>query len=96
MVSFARVLLADPRILILDEATSSMDAYTEALIQKGLEKLLVGRTCLVIAHRFSTLKRAGRICILEGGKVTDMGTHEELSKRNILYRNLYLKQVECL
>lgn len=96
LVSFARVLLADPRILILDEATSSMDAYTEALIQKGLEKLLVGRTCLVIAHRFSTLKRAGRICILEGGKVTDMGTHEELSKRNILYRNLYLKQVECL
>ncbi|NLY88987.1 MAG: ABC transporter ATP-binding protein [Firmicutes bacterium] len=94
LVAFARVLLADPRVLILDEATSSMDAHTEALIQKGLERLLAERTCLIIAHRFSTLQRVDRICVLEGGRITDMGTHEELSKRNTLYRSLYLKQLE--
>ena len=94
LVAFARVLLADPRVLILDEATSSMDAYTEALIQKGLERLLAERTCLIIAHRFSTLQKVDRICVLEGGRITDMGTHAELSRRNTLYRNLYLKQVE--
>ena len=93
LVAFARVLLADPRVLILDEATSSMDAQTEALIQKGLERLLTGRTCLIIAHRFSTLQEADRICLLEKGRITDMGTHAELSRRNPLYRNLYLKQV---
>ena len=95
LVSFARVLLADPRVLILDEATSSMDAYTEALIQKGLERLLAGRTCLIIAHRFSTLQMVDRICLLEGGRITDMGTHAELSRRNTLYRDLYLKQAEA-
>jgi ATP-binding cassette subfamily B multidrug efflux pump len=95
LVAFARVLLAGPRVLILDEATSSMDAYSEALIQKGLERLRAERTCLIIAHRFSTLQMVDRICVLEGGRITDMGTHAELSRRNALYRNLYLKQVEC-
>ncbi len=92
LVSFARAMLADPKILILDEATSSVDAYTEVLIQNAMDKLLEGRTVLMIAHRFATLNKADRIGVLEDGKLIDTGTHEELMERNDTYRRLYEKQ----
>lgn len=92
LVSFARAMLADPKILILDEATSSVDAYTEVLIQNAMDKLLEGRTVLMIAHRFATLNKADRIGVLEDGKLIDTGTHEELIERNDTYRKLYEKQ----
>ncbi|MBS3782446.1 MAG: ABC transporter ATP-binding protein [Candidatus Thermoplasmatota archaeon] len=92
LVSFARAMLADPKILILDEATSSVDAYTEVLIQDAMEKLLEGRTVLMIAHRFATLDRADRIGILKEGRLIDTGSHEELMESNETYRRLYEKQ----
>ncbi|MFP3872628.1 MAG: ABC transporter ATP-binding protein [Candidatus Natronoplasma sp.] len=92
LVSFARAMLADPKILILDEATSSVDAYTEVLIQDAMEKLLEGRTVLMIAHRFATLDRADRIGILENGRLIDTGIHEELLESNETYRKLYERQ----
>jgi len=98
LISFARALLADPRILILDEATSSVDAYTELLIQNAMRRLLEKRTTLIIAHRLSTVRSAGRIVVVDGGRIVDTGTHEELMKRKGLYRKLYemqLKPVEA-
>ncbi|MFO7792091.1 MAG: ABC transporter ATP-binding protein [Candidatus Saliniplasma sp.] len=92
LVSFARAMLAGPKILILDEATSSVDAYTEVLIQNAMDKLLKGRTVFMIAHRFATLNKADRIGVLENGKLIDTGTHEELMERNDTYRRLYEKQ----
>ncbi len=94
LLSFARALLVEPKILILDEATSSVDAYTEQLIQKALNSLLQGRTGLIIAHRFSTLQGADRICVLDRGKVAIEGNHKELMQDSQLYRDLYLKQQE--
>lgn len=87
-VAIARALLADPRILILDEATSHLDAESEAAIQKALDVLLEGRTALVIAHRLSTVRRADRIVVLDRGKVVEEGTHESLMERGGLYRHL--------
>jgi ATP-binding cassette, subfamily B, bacterial len=78
LVAFARALLAEPRILILDEATSNVDVRTERTIERGLEKLLAGRTAIVIAHRLSTIRRAGKIVVLDGGRIAESGTHEEL------------------
>ncbi|MBS3817828.1 MAG: ABC transporter ATP-binding protein [Candidatus Thermoplasmatota archaeon] len=92
LVSFARAMLADPKILILDEATSSVDAYTEVLIQDAMEKLLEGRTVLMIAHRFATLDRADRIGVLKEGRLIDIGSHKELMESNETYRRLYEKQ----
>ncbi|MBS3816137.1 MAG: ABC transporter ATP-binding protein [Candidatus Thermoplasmatota archaeon] len=92
LVSFARAMLADPKILILDEATSSVDAYTEMLIQDAMEKLLEDRTVLMIAHRFATLDKADRIGVLKDGELIDLGTHEDLIERNDTYRRLYEKQ----
>ncbi len=92
LVSFARAMLADPKILILDEATSSVDAYTEVLIQDAMDKLLEGRTVLMIAHRFATLDKADRIGVLKDGELIDTGTHEELMECNDTYRKLYRKQ----
>ena len=90
LISFARALLANPRILILDEATSSVDAYTEVLIQKALETLLKGRTSFVIAHRLSTIRNADRIITIDNGRVVEQGTHEELLQSpNGVYRTLY-------
>ena len=92
LVSFARALLVDPKILILDEATSSVDAYTEVLIQKAMEELLKNRTVLMIAHRFATLKMVKRIGVLEAGVLQEIGTHKELMKTNKTYQELFKKQ----
>jgi ABC-type multidrug transport system fused ATPase/permease subunit len=89
LIAFARALLADPRILILDEATANIDTFTELLVQQGLQRLLAGRTALVIAHRLSTIKNADRIVVLKGGRIVEQGTHAELLQRQGAYANLY-------
>ena len=91
-VSIARAILADPRILILDEATSSLDSESEALIQEGLKYLMKGRTTFVIAHRLSTIRRAEQILVVEAGKIVERGTHETLYALNGRYWDLYTRQ----
>jgi subfamily B ATP-binding cassette protein MsbA len=91
-VSIARAILADPRILILDEATSSLDSESEAMIQDGLKSLRKGRTTFVIAHRLSTIQSADQILVLEHGEIVERGTHEELLEKGGRYRQLYDKQ----
>ena len=91
-VSIARAILANPRILILDEATSSLDSESEALIQAGLNFLLTGRTTFVIAHRLSTIRSADQILVVEGGKITERGTHDELYQLRNRYYDLYNRQ----
>ena len=91
-VSIARAILADPRILILDEATSSLDSESEALIQEGLKYLMKGRTTFVIAHRLSTIRRADQILVVEAGKVVERGTHESLYALGGRYWDLYTRQ----
>jgi ATP-binding cassette, subfamily B, bacterial len=92
LVSLARAVLADPEIFIMDEATSSVDTLTEALIQQGMENLMAGRTSFVIAHRLSTIKRADRILLVEDGTIKEMGTHGELIRARGHYYRLYTQQ----
>ncbi len=89
LLSFARVLAYNPRILVMDEATSSVDSETERLIQLALQQLLADRTALVIAHRLSTIEQADRILVLSNGVLRESGTHQELLKRPGLYRRLF-------
>ena len=96
LISFARALLADPKILILDEATSSIDTQTEKALQEGLNKLLNGRTSFVIAHRLSTIKNADRIMVINDGKIAEIGTHDELVKKRGEYYELYRAQYEIM
>ena len=92
LISLARAVLANPEIFIMDEATSSVDTITEALIQKGMETLMEGRTSFIIAHRLSTIKKADRILVIEDGKIVEMGTHRELLLQKGRYYQLYTKQ----
>jgi ABC-type multidrug transport system fused ATPase/permease subunit len=89
LLAFARALIADPRILILDEATANVDLHTEGRIEAGLRRLLAGRTALVIAHRLSTIRAAGRIVVLDGGRIVEQGTHDELLDARGAYWDLY-------
>jgi ABC-type multidrug transport system fused ATPase/permease subunit len=93
-LALARAILADPRILILDEATSSVDAEAEYLIQQALESVLDGRTALVIAHRLSTIRNADKIIALEDGRIIEVGDHRDLLQRGGLYSQLYRRQLE--
>ncbi|EIU7154340.1 ABC transporter ATP-binding protein [Listeria monocytogenes] len=96
LISFARALLADPKILILVEATSSIDTQTEILLQEGLERLLEGRTSFIIAHRLSTIKNSSRIFYIDNGRIQEAGSHEELMAQHGYYYNLYQSQFDML
>ena len=93
-ISIARALLKNAPILILDEATSSLDTESEALVQEALQNLMEGRTTIVIAHRLSTVRRADRIIVLADGRIRESGTHEELVVRRGLYWRLYNLQFQ--
>ncbi len=92
LISLARAILAEPDLFIMDEATSSVDTLTEALIQRGMERMMEGRTSFVIAHRLSTIRRASRILVIEAGQIAEMGTHAELIRARGHYYNLYTRQ----
>ena len=89
LISFARALVANPRILILDEATANIDSFTEQAIQKALKVLFAGRTCLVIAHRLATVRDADEIVVLRDGRIVEQGPHDALMRRGGLYATLY-------
>ena len=93
LISFARAVLADPRIFIMDEATSSIDTLTEARIQKGIERVLEGRTSIVIAHRLSTIRNCDRILVIKKGKIVEDGSHEMLMQQRGKYFELYTRQL---
>ncbi len=92
LLAIARAILADPAILILDEATSSVDTRTEARIQKALLRLMEGRTSFVIAHRLSTIRDANKVVVIDNGEIVEQGTHQQLLDRRGFYHHLYLSQ----
>ena len=92
LISLARAVLAQPDLFIMDEATSSVDTLTEALIQQGMERMMRGRTSFIIAHRLSTIKRASRILVIQQGKVMEQGSHAELIRQKGYYYRLYTQQ----
>ena len=94
LISFARAVLADPAIFVLDEATSSIDTQTEQLIQNAISHLLKGRTSFLIAHRLSTIRHADVILVVKDGKITERGSHQELLAKRGYYDELYSKQFE--
>ena len=94
LLTIARAILADPKILILDEATSSVDTRTEVLIQKAMDNLMKGRTSFVIAHRLSTIRDADLILVMKEGDIVEQGTHEELLNKGGFYADLYNSQFE--
>ncbi|MGZ4169547.1 MAG: ATP-binding cassette domain-containing protein, partial [Solirubrobacteraceae bacterium] len=89
LIALARALIADPRILVLDEATANVDVHTEGLIEEGLRRLVTGRTAIVIAHRLSTIRHATRILVMEHGRIVEQGTHDELLAAEGRYWQLY-------
>ena len=93
-IAIARAILKDPKILLLDEATSALDAESEGLVQDALEKLMKGRTTVIVAHRLTTVRDADRICVLKKGKIVEQGTHKKLLAKNGHYAKLVKKQVE--
>ena len=92
LLTIARAILADNRVMILDEATSSVDTRTEILIQKAMDHLMEGRTSFIIAHRLSTIRNADMILVMKDGDIIEQGTHEELLKKNGFYADLYRSQ----
>ena len=93
LISFARAVLANPRIFIMDEATSSVDTLTEAKIQSGIHEMIKGRTSIIIAHRLSTIKNCDRILVIKKGKIIEDGSHHDLMVRKGYYYNLYTRQL---
>jgi len=96
LIAFARTMVSMPKILILDEATSSIDTHTELLVQQGIEVLLRGRTSFVIAHRLSTIRKADRIFVIDDGQIKEEGNHEQLLAKRGMYYNLYMAQFKNL
>jgi ATP-binding cassette, subfamily B, bacterial len=94
-IAIARAILRDAPILLLDEATSALDAESERLVQDALDRLMVGRTTIVIAHRLATVRSAGRIVVMDGGKIVEEGTHSDLSKAGGLYARLASLQFDA-
>lgn len=93
LLSFARTLAHDPKILILDEATANIDTETEQWIQEALERLMQGRTSIMVAHRLSTIQHADRIIVMHHGQIRESGTHQELLKQDGIYKKLYELQL---
>ena len=92
LIAFLRAYVSKPSILVLDEATSSIDTYSERLIQQATERITKGRTSIVIAHRLATIKKADKIIVMDAGNIVEMGSHKELLKKGGYYRNLYEAQ----
>ena len=92
LIAFLRAYVSNPSILVLDEATSSVDTYSEQLIQQATDKVTEGRTSIIIAHRLATIKKADKILVMDAGKIVEMGTHKELLKKGGYYRDLYEAQ----